>query len=190
MSFGEDYYDPSLDLDPGMFGSGDPGGGSGFDPSGGYYSPEESYNPGYGMGDRGLGTGGDGTLTAEQIAGLSPGMDMSGLTKLAKLFGMTNKDGSVNLGSLLPLLGMLGGGIYGINQQGKATNQMQDAIAKSNDIITQQLGGSSKLYDPYRTAGLDALTKIQNLPPSNLAGNFKPLGSGRGMTLSQLSGRR
>lgn len=122
------------------------------------------------------------------------GGGLSSLSSLAKMFGLTNKDGSLNLGSLLPLLAGVGGSIYGISQNNKATNQVLGGINNANKIVTDTLGGNKALYQPYIDAGQSAMQKMQNAAPSNiaaqfgpLAGNYQALGSGRGLTLGKMS---
>lgn len=113
------------------------------------------------------------------VGGSSGGM----LGSLAKALGLGNAS------SLLPLLASIAGGALNYNSTKNATNQMQDAITKSNEIVQSTLGGNKGLYEPFVQAGLGALPKLQNFN-SNLSANFKPLGSGRGLTLGQLAGGR
>jgi hypothetical protein len=204
------YDDDDFDWNS-IFGGGGGGGGedSGYEPGEPGYerggstpwwdsSPNPSGTP-FGMSDRGAG---------DPFGKGGGGGDSGALAGLAKLFGVTGKDGSINLSSLLPLIAGLGGGIYSLNTRKGATKDMTDAYAKANDIITSTLGGNKDLYAPWHQAGLDALSKVQAMPPSNLsagfgplaagfgplaagfgplAGNYKPLGSGRGLTLSQMA---
>lgn len=145
---------------------------------------------GYGMNDRGLGTSDPnspgGTLTPAQIAALGSGALGAGtsggsnpLAGILRSLGLTSgKDGSTDWGSILGMLGILGGA-YTANQSTKSgTDAMVNAANSANDQVKSILGGAGAGYNPYIQAGQSALTTMQNQPPSNLAGNFKPLGSG------------
>jgi len=43
------------------------------------------------------------------------------------------------------------------------------------------------LYSPYVSAGQAALARMLALPTSNIAGNFRPLGTGAGFTLGNIA---
>lgn len=96
--------------------------------------------------------------------------------------GGGNPLGSLSsLGSLLPYLALLGGSLYGNSQTNKATDQAVGAINSASDQVKQILGGAQANYQPYMNAGTTALSKLANAAPSNIAGQFKPLGTGRGI---------
>ncbi len=162
----------------------------------GDFSPSGGYSPG----EPGFDTGGstpspiqDPWATEPGYAGSppatgygppgGPGNSTDGpgaLAQLAKMLGMSPQ-------MLLPLLASVGGGLYGMHQTNKAADQMQQGITNSNKILTDAMGGMKDQFKPYQDAGLSALAKMQAQPPSNLAGNFNPLGSGRGMNLLQMA---
>ena len=173
----------------------DYGGGDFADFGGGFNSGDltpadwETLLGSYGMTDNGLGTtdptSPDGTLTPGQIAGLGSSGGGSGgginLANLLRSFGLGGNNasgGGVDWGSLLGLAGLIGGGINANNKTADATKYMTDAANKANEQVTGVLGNASKNYDPYTAAGTSAIGRMQNQPPSNLAGNFRPLGSG------------
>lgn len=206
------FDDPSDDMSGWMTQDNPFGGGGISDPGGidpGYvpYPTTPDFGSHYGMGDRGLGTDNPydpgGTLTAGEIAQLggSSGGIGDALSKFAKMFGLTNKDGSVNLSSLIPLLATGIGGYMGYKSTKKASQQMQDAINQSNQIVKDTLAPISGMYQPYADLGKQAAARYANMQPSNLAanfgnlagnfgpleGDFKPLGSGRGISVQGMA---
>src|SRR4030095_15564708 len=92
--------------------------------------------------------------------------------------------------TLLPIIATLGGGLYAQNRTSKATEQMQQAIAKANEQVAGILGGNQALYAPYQRAGVEGLNRLTNFPQSTLASRYRPLGTGAGMTLGALTGGR
>ena len=122
------------------------------------------------------------------------GIDFSGgggagnwLGTALKALGLGNKDGSLNLGSLLPMLLAAGSGAYAMNRTNKATDQTVNAINSANEQITGLLGGAKSLYDPYVSAGTGALNKLSTQAPSNLADRYKPLAGQGGVTLTRFA---
>ena len=165
--------------EPGYGGYEDPG-------TGGYTSPGDSEQQtagdqvaaggGYGMG--GLTEGGSGSSMS------------SALMQLAKMFGLTGKDGSINSGGMLQLLGMLGtgAGAYMSNNATKdATSQMLQGLKDSNAAATGILQPQMDKYAPYQAAGTQALSNMQANPYKPMAGNFAPVTRANpGFTLGSL----
>jgi hypothetical protein len=185
-----DNFDPGVMGDPSAYGLGgidwsqiigqQPENGSfvgpdGSDPNGftpGDYNELDQFNAG--LGDPSDPSGGGGGSTLSSLARLLTGGSGGGSALGA-------------LGQLLPFLATLGGGLMSRNATQDATHQVQDSLANANNQVTSLLGGAGSGFKPYQDAGLSALGKMQAFPQSNLAGNFKPLGSGRGINLAQLA---
>lgn len=158
-----DNFDPGLMGDPTSYGLPDPN----VDPTFGNDGP---------VGDTG-----------------SNGFNFSGLLgQLGRLLGgNTGGNGSgINLAQLLPLLGLGAGITSGITSSG-ATREATDAMLRANqqaaDLIRGRMEGADAPFKPYQDAGTSALARMQAMPASDLASRFRPLGSGRGMTLGQLA---
>lgn len=103
--------------------------------------------------------------------------------------GSTGGNGS-GIGALLPLLGLVGGitsGVTGSNATREATDAMLRANQEATDLIRGQMQGASAPFKPYSDAGAGAIGRMQAMPQSDLASRYRPLGSGRGMTLGQLA---
>lgn len=199
---GEDDY--SWLMNDGSLGDG----GGGLDPSllpliptpqDQLYTPMEPFNPAspeYGN----YAINFDGTSVPQlNIGGGKGGNSNSSLLgQVLKLFGLDGGNG----GGLLPLLSMLGigAGAY-LNRSASqdAAKQMSDAVNGANNRATQIFADQGALYKPYYDMGTAAIDKLRNTPQSNLAGNFVPLGTGRGIvpgtpggnpiTLGKLAGR-
>lgn len=120
----------------------------------------------------------------------------SSLGSLARgLFG-SNQDGSLNLSSLLPLLGLLGGTINSNVQTNRASEQLQGAARQAQEDANRLIGGARDDFKPYQAAGVDALARMQAAPLSALAAGFQPIGSQsaladqfKSMTLANLARR-
>jgi hypothetical protein len=120
----------------------------------------------------------DPSLLATFGSGGSGGSGGFDLTSIAKLLGLTGKDGNVNSGGLLALLSALGigaGGLMNSNATKTATNQMSQSIDKANTAITGILGNAQNAYAPYQQAGVGALQKLQGMNYQPLAGKFGPV---------------
>lgn len=120
----------------------------------------------------------------------------STMASLARGLLGTNQDGSLNLASILPLLGLVGGTINSNNQTERASEQLQGAARQAQDDATRLIGGARDEFKPYQTAGTDALARMQAAPASALAANFGPLGQQsaladkfKSMTLANLARR-
>lgn len=118
------------------------------------------------------------------------------ISQLAKFLGFgQNNSGLGNLWPILSLLGIGAGAYLNHSASRDAAKQMSDAINSANDKVTGILGNASTLYRPYADLGTSAVAKLQAMPASNIAAQFRPLGTGRGivsapnMTLGQLAGR-
>jgi hypothetical protein len=172
-------------------------GSGGLDGTGTQMGPpvEPPSDTGYGMNNRDLGTEGGGVLTAEQLASLglppeamSPGFDWS------KLLSMGGK----GLGSLGPIIAAAlsgAGGIYAVNQQKKATDAALSRLGDTTNSINGIFGGLSGANKAYTDVGQAGAHMLAGLPQStiannfgSIAGNFNPLGTGRGIKLGALAG--
>lgn len=129
-------------------------------------------------------------------AGSGGGGGSSALSALAKFFGFGGSGGSGGGASWLPaLLSMLGigaGAYLNHSASTDAAKQISDSVNAANDKVTGILGGSSGLFQPYADLGKQGVAALSAMPNSNIAGNFRPLGVGRGLsstTLGQLAGR-
>jgi len=153
------------------------GGGAGGDGSNGSDDPYANW---------GGGAGGDGTNGSGDASGggfgmpnLSSVLSVGGnaIATLFKSLGIVGKDGSLNLGNLLSFLGVAGGGINAANATGKASQQMQDAANKANDLATARIDGAAANYKPYIDAGQAAVGKMANFDTSPLGAKFVAQGT-------------
>lgn len=163
------------------------------------YAPMEPFNPAspeYGN----LAIDWEGTPMPQLNIGGGKGSNNSSvLGQVLKLFGLDGGNG----GSLLPLLSLLGigaGAYLNHSASQDAAKQIGDAVNAANDRATKIFADQGALYKPYYDMGTAAIDKLRNMPQQNLAGNFVPLGTGRGivpgtpgsnptLTLGQLAGR-
>lgn len=120
------------------------------------------------------------------------GVDMLG--SIAKMFGLTDKNGNINSNALLSLLTSLGmaGGVLNQNSATRdATAQLQEAARAANARAEELIGGARANYQPYMQAGTQALSGLQGMVGnSNLSGKYGSLPAVSpviGRTLSQLS---
>jgi hypothetical protein len=150
------------------------------------YTDDLTNLPGAGVGTN-LGTPGGPMPDVSQYAGLLRALGIGGR-------GGSDPNGGDILGGLLPLLGIIGGGISSNNATRQASHQMMDAANNANTQVKEILGGAGAGYKPFTDAGAGALSQFQNrapsnlsagvkpiAPQSNLAGGFNPLGSGRSL---------
>ena len=114
--------------------------------------------------------------------GIGPTGVQSGGFSLASLLN------GLGLGALVPLLGMLGGGLLARNATNTATNDIVNAYNTANQKITGILGPSNQTFAPYMSLGQMAAAKLADLGTQPIAQNFRPLGSGRGITLGNIGG--
>lgn len=128
--------------------------------------------PGLGGGDSGGGSSGGG----------SSGSGSSGAKPTGSPLG--------SMQSLLPILAMIGGGINQNVNTREATDAMLSANRDAQNLIQGQLDRNATRFTPWTGAGADAVAQLAAMPPSNLAGRYKPLGSGRGISLASLAGGR
>lgn len=199
-----DSWDPSGGFDwSSLTGAGDPGGGS-LPNAGDPNSGDPSFAPGGGSYvdpnlTGGASTTGDGSDPSRGIGVLQQLDTQSGgqFTKLAKQFGILDKNGDVNWLSLASLLGPALGGVLAYHATNKATNQMQQGItnasAAANSLLGTGAGGAGALFQPYQQAGQGALAKLQGMNWTPLAPQYKPLGPASGpnsafRTLGQVAG--
>lgn len=194
----DDFLDMSgFDIPSGDYGAGY--GDNPFDTSGGAYDPnlDPSLPSGDGAYDPRLDTGvpmagnqygGGGYTGGGYGSGAGGGSSGGMLQQIIHALTGSNGGGSAMgaLGALAPFLASLYGGIQSHNATQDATHQIQQSLSNANDQVSSLLGGAQATYKPYMDAGLGALAKLQAMQPSNLAGNFKPIGSGKGLNLSQI----
>lgn len=163
-----------------------PGGGDGHVIDTGDAGSDWSRGGGPGSGDintPGLGSGGGGGF---RIPGM-PGGGSSTLEQIARSIGLSNGPGMGGLlGGLLPMLASLYGGIQSRNATQDASRQIQESVTSANTQARDVLGGAAANFTPYMDAGKSALGKLSNMPPSDLASQYKPIGSGRGLNLAQI----
>lgn len=129
-------------------------------------------NPG--MGDGSVGGGG--------------GMNWNSV--LSKLFGFGSGGGNTSngLATLLSLLGIGGAAYLGHNSAQQGAADIGNAVTAANNAATNVFQQQGALYKPYYDAGVSAVNRMSGQAPSNLAGNFNPLGTGRGIRLGNLTG--
>lgn len=121
----------------------------------------------------------------------------SWLSGISRLFGGgTGPGGGTGGGggNLLSLLALLGGGINQTINTDDATDAMLRGNQAAEDVIREQIGRSGEPFQPYTTAGADAVSRLSAMPDSALAdkygplaNRYKPLGSGRGIALGTLA---
>lgn len=109
------------------------------------------------------------------------------------LFGGEGENGALGNNPLLSLLGiggLIGGGVNAHNSVEDAARQMLEANQRTEDLIRGRMEAPSP-FQPYTDQGRSSVWQMQTTGPRALAGNFKPLGEGRGMTngLSATNGR-
>lgn len=135
-------------------------------------------------------------LSPAQIAQIAASRAQSGGGKPGVF---TNRDGSINWASILPMI--LGGvsGAMGRNATNQATQQTIDGLHNASAQATSLIngpGGAAAGYQPFMQQGGVALSKLAGQAPSNLASqfgalapNYGPLGSGKGLSQGLLPGQ-
>jgi hypothetical protein len=110
------------------------------------------------------------------------------LGQLFRALGLSNGDGAAGLMSgLLPILASIYNGNRSRQATEDATRQAREDLGNTQTQISGVLNGASAGFQPYVDAGAQGLAGMQAFPQSNLAGNFRPIGSGRGISLAQLA---
>ena len=113
-----------------------------------------------------------------------PGFSLGNIASLLKSagsgLGLFDKNGNLNLQSLMSMLALAGSAAYGINRTSKANDQIQQALKDSNAVVTGTLGGNAAIYNPYQAAGQAGLQRLQAMPQSNL-------GTGAGLSLGNIA---
>lgn len=156
-------------------------------------------NPNWGLGNRSGDTPENDPYTGKPPGDGGGGSGSGGLSglwgQLARFFGIggsgsgssgggTGGGGDLTLQSLLPLLGILGGG-YGAYAGREATQEATRLATEANreatDFARGQLGQGDQRMLPYTDIGREAIWNLNAMGPRALAGNYQPLGSGRGM---------
>jgi len=159
-------------------------------------SPPDFGNSGAGTiapGDSAQGGGGidpgSGTIPFDQasfarlLQGLGGGGSSSGIGSI--LSRLVGGNGSNGLNSLLPLLipglASIYSGVSGNNAINHARDDMLHGIDQANQSVQSAYDKSNGLFNPYISAGTNALAGLQGMQGSNLASQFQPLGSGRSL---------
>jgi hypothetical protein len=186
-------YDPNLDpnptgsydprLDPNPAGSYDPR----LDPN----LPPGQYDPRLdpGVPAPGNSYGGGGQVTMAPGGSGGPGGGAASIAQqLVRALTGGGGDGSAGsiLSALLPLLGLGYGAYTQSHASSEAARLAQEGLAHASDQASSILGGAQANFSPYMDAGKAAVGRIGSMPLSNLAANYRPLGSGKGMNLSQI----
>lgn len=120
-------------------------------------------------------------LNAPISGGGGGGGGASGISSILRSLGLSNADGSANPLGWLSILAPLLGGALGYNAVNRAGDQMSSAVTDANDFLKTQFGNSAAAFAPFVDLGKTGAARLGALPPSNLAGSFGPLGSGRGV---------
>lgn len=123
----------------------------------------------------GGGAGGDGTNGSGDFGGGLGGFRIGDVGSLLKSLGLAGKDGSLDIGSLLGLVALLGGGINSGNAIDKASGELKDAANKSNEFGQAQYDKAQGRFEPFIAAGTGALAQLQQ-PMTPLADKFKSQG--------------
>jgi len=114
------------------------------------------------------------------------GASGGGLTDILKSLGLTNSDGSLNLGRLLGIIATGAGGAFAYNQAKRAANQTVQGLTNSSDLLTKVLGPGAGIgpqgpagsnFAPYINAGAGAVGQLGSFNWTPLAGLFGPLGN-------------
>lgn len=111
------------------------------------------------------------------------------LSQILHSLGFTNGSGNANWMSILGALApFLAGGLtsHATNQ---ATQQTMAAINNAEGKVTDVYNQNRGAFTPFVNAGPGAISGLQGMVGSNLASQFSPLGTGRGITLGQLAGK-
>lgn len=126
----------------------------------------------------------DGTL-----AGGSSGNDWA--SAFLKMLGFGSGGGNTagGLATILSLLGIGGSALLGSNASKQGAADISAAVTGANNAATNVFSQQGALYKPYYDAGVSAVNRMAGQAPSNLAGNFNPLGTGRGIKLGTLAGQ-
>lgn len=138
-----------------------------------------------GSSDFGSGGGGAGGLWNQIIGAIGkiPGIGGGGGTG-----GGAGGIGSI-IGSLLPIIGAIGGGI----NQRSANNDAREAMLRANEQATNEIRGAqdrnAQTFLPYTDQGREAIWNMNATGARPLAGRYQPLGQGRGMVPSQTLGQ-
>lgn len=125
------------------------------------------------------------------VGGLAALLGQGGtsLASIARALGLTNSSGGVNLAGVAGLLSPLLGGIASYRATNNAANSLNAGIGNANAAAQSAFDGAANNFTPYRQAGQTALATLSGQAPSNLASQFGPLGSGRGIPLSMVARR-
>lgn len=99
--------------------------------------------------------------------------------QLLKALGLTNKSGGIDLAGVLSLLALGGGGLNRINSVDRASEQMQEAANKANEMATSTIGGAQGNFAPYISAGQNAVGQMAAFDKTPLAAKFQATGGGK-----------
>lgn len=97
-------------------------------------------------------------------------------TQVLKGLGLSS-GGGLGLTDILSLAALFGTGANAIHSRNEASQELKDAMAKSNEQIQGVVDRSNAQYAPYITAGTNALDKWANLGSRALADKFQSHGT-------------
>jgi hypothetical protein len=185
-------YDPNLDtgipggydvnLDPNPSGAYDPRLDPNLPP--GQYDPR--LDPGVPAPGNSYGGGGSVPMAPSGGGGSNGGI----ASQLARMLGL---GGGANdqSGGMAGILGLLAS-LYGAHTQSQATAEAtriaQEGLANASAQASSTIGGAQANFNPFINAGAKAAGNISSMPLSALAGDYKPIGSGKGLNLRQIVG--
>lgn len=90
--------------------------------------------------------------------------------------------GGMDIMRLLSMLGMGTNTVLNNNATREATEQMMRANEEATNFLRGEMGAGDERFKPYTDIGREAVWNMNAKGPQALAGRYKPLGSGRGMT--------
>ncbi len=98
-------------------------------------------------------------------------------TDVLKGLGLTSSGRGLGITDILSLAALFGTGANAINSRNEASQELKDAMAKSNEEIKGVVDRSNAQYAPYISAGATALDKWANMGPRALADKFHAQGT-------------
>lgn len=103
--------------------------------------------------------------------------------------GGSGGGGGIDISRLIAAALGIGSGVMSHNATQHATDQAVAALQSANTQATNILNGTNAAYRPYADLGNQAAGRLMAMPADqSIAGNFNPLGSGRGIKLGTLAG--
>ena len=135
-----------------------------------------------------------GSMDWSSLMKLLNGAGGSSSSSLLRQLGLGTSSGGLDIGSLLGVLALLGGGINTNNSIKDASGQLQQGAQDANKLATDTIGGAQANFKPYIEAGQGAIPQLQGMVGKGLAGKFNSAGTksnlggqfSGAMTLAQL----